>query len=1831
MSKTVDSKVVEMSFDNKNFEKNVNQSLGTLDKLKKSLNFDETTKGLDKLQDSAKRFNFDAIGDAVDKVKVSFSAFDIFSNTLWTRVSNKILDCASSVKNLIMSMSSINQIAPGWDKYAEKTTAVQTIMSATTEKWKEDANAVARANYLVEEGWFSQADAKNVARAYEMVASGMMSVTEAAREFNVYTEDISFVDSLGLGDIEYTESQMEYVSELLDKLNWFSDETSYSFIDMTSNIGKFVSAGVDLSDAVEAMEGISVWAAKSGANVQEASRAYYNLSQALATGSVKLIDWKSVENANMSTIEFKQTAIDTAVALGTLEKAADGMYHVIGEKADVLVSAEKFNDELSTGWFNKDVLMQTLQEYGKATTLLAEISEKHGVTATQISSVLRDYQDGTISLAEASTELQIPLNDLSGYFNTLTSEEYALSLASFRAAQEAKTFQEAIDATKDAVSTGWMKTFEYIFGTYEEAKVVWSELAERLYDVFALSGESRNRILELFHEWDGNDALIEAIWNIWDAIEALITPIKEALGLGEKTDKELMSIARRLTAATKKFRDFTATLIISDEAAEKIKKTVSGVVSIFRILGKLAGAIFGGIGKIFKMASGEGGNFGDKILNVTASLGDFLTGLEAAIDKLGVFEKISEITFGIFGAVFDTIYYHIESIVDYIKYFIRFKKQGIDPLWNVLNLISSLLRNIVFTVLVLIEDLTGWDLNDQYNAVFEFFENLRDNLYSIISNIKTIPSQLESVFQQITGMNFEQAFDKIKKSIDSAVESVKAFFASFKKEDTGTDGEVSGITKLFNGLNSVLQFFIDLAAKAWPYISAFAGFLGEILGGLGNALSNSLQELDLRKVIGLLSAGGIFAAGTGIGSFLKGLKKDVDPLKTLLKNVAEGMDSFFGVFEGLENRLNAGALKQIAISIGIIAASIFAVAMIDGDRLILATSVIGGFMEGLYLMTKYLTKLPVWEASNLKNTGKFLLMVSAAILMIALAMTQLSKIDANKFGYVYLAIVLVMGMMVMIVKAIGQMNTTIVKETKKINVTASATAKFGATFIGLAIAILILAFAIAKLGSMDVGQLKQGGIAVGIMAAVLTGIMIALSKLAGSYRTETADTLLTANTEFTKIGKAMIMLAAALLIMTFAIKQLAEIDGKALAKGVIAGILLLAALTAAIIFLSKFTNETTKFFAIGLAFVLIAAAMLILASAVEKLGAIAVSSESSLTKGLLAFAAIMVVLTVALGILGQFGKGVLLASAGLLIAAVAIQIIATTLLAILTGFSLMDPKQLKNGLDNMTAAFKKLWVFSLLAALATPGFLLFGAALIVIGVGALMLGGALLMVAKGLALILATGPEAIAAMTAAIFAFVEMMPLIGKGLAQLFMGFKNEMLKQKGELLKTFVEVIEMICEAIIKALPTIVKCIYALMNELRFIVPDLIIMVLDWIFLLFVGINDRTSEFIAILVEICLNILTGVIEGLIIGLAVMVVKINDAIIQACYILGDNLVEQAPELRKALRYLCDSMWTAFLEFFGIVPGGDSEEARKQANVIGASIAKGIKDKINEIINKIVDIYNKIKAKFASWKTNFSAMGTGVVNNMKAGISGAISSIEQTIQDVVNAIVTFFNDLDDKFVEIGKNILGGLIKGMKDKDKRKEVKKVSGEVGTDAETGLTDTEEISSPSKVWTRFGKFMDEGLIIGLNKYSNKVKDAAGDVGESAIRSMNAVVDKMSDTIDDNMDVNPVITPVLDLSEIQNGSKRVGSFFDNQNMNLAFASDGFNYNMQAAASEKSSIVNAINAAIGAYVPQIIEAINDSTTNVNVTADLTPNSKKFYDEMRVQNQIFKRSKGYSGL
>ena len=301
MSNTIESKVVEMKFDNKDFEANVKNSMSTLDKLKEKLNFKGAAEGLTNIQKASDKMDFSGMQNGIDVASVKFSALQVAGITAISNITTALMGLG---QNLIQTFA-IEPKTAGFQEYELKMGSIQTIMASTG-------------------------------------------------------------------------ASLEEVNGYLDELNVYADKTIYSFADMTENIGKFTNAGVDLNTAVKAIQGVSNEAAVSGANANEASRAMYNFAQALSAGYVKLIDWKSIENANMATVEFKNELIKTALELGTVvqqeDKYVSTTTDATGHVSDAFDATRNFNDSLSAQWMTTDVLTKTLGRYADETT---EIGKKH--------------------------------------------------------------------------------------------------------------------------------------------------------------------------------------------------------------------------------------------------------------------------------------------------------------------------------------------------------------------------------------------------------------------------------------------------------------------------------------------------------------------------------------------------------------------------------------------------------------------------------------------------------------------------------------------------------------------------------------------------------------------------------------------------------------------------------------------------------------------------------------------------------------------------------------------------------------------------------------------------------------------------------------------------------------------------------------------------------------------------------------------------------------------------------------------------------------------------------------------------------------------------------------------------------------------------------------------------------------------------------------------------------------------------------------------------------------------------------------------------------------
>lgn len=690
MSRTIDEKVVEMQFDNSNFEKNVKTSMSTLDQLKQSLKLDHIGDSFSNISKAAGKVDLSSIGSSAETVGSKFSALEVMAVTALANITNSAVNAG---KRLVASLT-IEPIKQGFGEYELKMGSVQTIMASTG-------------------------------------------------------------------------ASLDEVNNYLEELNHYADRTIYSFSDMTTNIGKFTNAGVKLKDAVAAIQGVSNVAAVSGANANEASRAMYNFAQALSAGYVKLIDWKSIENANMATVEFKNQLLETAEAAGTVTKTADGMYQTL--KGHTFDATHNFNDVLQDQWMTTEVLVATLNKYADETT---EIGKK-----------------------------------------------------AFAAAQDVKTFTQLLDTLKEAAGSGWAQTWEILFGDFEEAKALWTSVNEVVGGFIDRMSNARNSILQEWKDLGGRAELIQALSNVFDKLRSVF----EQLGVAINESFEALT-GKDLYNITHNFLEFTKTITISDGTLSDICGTFHILTDAASILGKgikVVFQIFKNLIKVLepvlKLALKIGAALGEMIYSINFSIGDTLVGITSsldglidpivngaskAVDKIGKLkinlEGISQILHrfskdGIVEHLLDTVNSKLSFLEPINKEHIEQLKQigrqygyNSDKFKNAVKIISNwdeklekiITRNVkildLFTVIrqkvsslwVLVSNILSKGLNFASGGIFA----------GILIGIKTIIDKLKSEASSGIGGIIDKIKEKLNLGqVQSVLDSVRGSLEAFQK------------------------------------------------------------------------------------------------------------------------------------------------------------------------------------------------------------------------------------------------------------------------------------------------------------------------------------------------------------------------------------------------------------------------------------------------------------------------------------------------------------------------------------------------------------------------------------------------------------------------------------------------------------------------------------------------------------------------------------------------------------------------------------------------------------------------------------------------------------------------------------------------------------------------------------------------------------------------------------------------------------------------------------------------------------------------------------------
>lgn len=1212
MSQEVDERVVEMRFDNAQFEKNVHQTMQSLEKLNDSLRLDGAEKGFEKIGDASAKVDFDEMQGALDNLSGKFSAVEVMGVAALSHITRQAIDTG---ERLVKSLS-LDQVTSGWNKYAQKTASVQTIMNAT---------------------------GKSIAK----------------------------------------------VNGYLSKLMWFSDETSYSFTDMTQSLGQLTASGGDIEKVIPMIMGMANATAYAGKGASEFSRVIYNLNQSYSQGYLSLMDWKSVELAGVATAELKKQIIETGVALGKIKEG------------DVTVGT--FSSTLSKKWADKEVMETAFGKFAEFSEAVKKMVDANpGMRASQAIDALADKYD-------------------------------EVTVKAFKAAQEAKSFSEAVDATKDAVSSGWMETFDILFGNYEEAKGFWSDLAEEFWNIFAGGAAGRNNWLKSAFD-SGLDQLLgtEGFGDAGDNYTSLLQKalvnqgllseegieeagsFQKALEESGVTAQQLYEVLgeaaehyhQRAAMSDKELnklgfdRDKVDALANAyDSLAEQIQ---NGSVNLDDLAGKmnqLSGRehFFNGILNVLEginsVLSPIRDGFGDVFMTDGSPLYNFLKGFDELTGKMALSEETAEKVQKVFTGVFRVLSIGLKGVKTVGK--TAFMILG--KLLDLLSPMSDLLLNIGSCI----GNLLTWVDESLGQA-----ESLSDVLGILVGAVAALVSPIADVVKGVKALVRGGSMEEAKKqfgAFGTVVEAVGSVLDKFKIGSVsagnviGTAFQLLGgillgafegagalIGRAFNGfkgagdtvsefadskvplLENIRDVVLSLPEKAEKALADFGGTLTSIMSNISGACRNALSAVkdflnlqdgvDLYRLLALIDVGVLAAAIYGATVLLK---KASDNFK---KTLANPIGDFFNSLTGAVNTWTkanttnnlATAAKAIATAVALISGSMYLLAKINDPTR--AVQALASVISELFSMVVALKVLAATDLTGLDTAKLIGTVVAISIGMAALTNTvaKLGKMDAAQaeksveaVGHIAAMLAGMTGLLALFNKQLGGVKGAggFVAAAAAVDMIALALiplAKAEANGLdidgaveainGVAIAMSILTvaagFAQKLAGKADVGTLdkiikylvKLGGMLVAInamgtallMAAGAVAIFASLGdrmmdgiRGAGLVVSGIAALLvLMANTKVNplrmKMGaESMVIASASLLVMAAAVKQIGKAMGTDAGGAGMAGVsLMLIELAGALYLLGKRAPEST---AAAAAMVAMGAAMIEMALAIKML------------------------------------------------------------------------------------------------------------------------------------------------------------------------------------------------------------------------------------------------------------------------------------------------------------------------------------------------------------------------------------------------------------------------------------------------------------------------------------------------------------------------------------------------------------------------------------------------------------------------------------------------------
>lgn len=1752
MSETIDSKVVEMRFDNKDFEANTRTTMSTLDKLKEKLHFPGASKGLEEIGETARKVDFSGMSSGIQAVQMKFSALQVMGITVLQNITNAAMDAGRKITDAI----TIDPVKDGFAEYETQMNAVQTILANTQ---KEGTN-------------------------------------------------------------------VEQVNKALDELNTYADKTIYNFTEMTRNIGTFTAAGVKLDASVSAIKGIANLAAVSGSTSQQASTAMYQLSQALAAGKIQLMDWNSVVNAGMGGQVFQDALIRTSEHLQTGAKAA--------------IAAEgSFRESLKKDWLTTEVLTQTLDQFATA----ADTQEEYDAA-------VKKFVD-------------------QGYSKEQAKEMADMAKTAGDAATKVKTFTQLIDTLKEALGSGWTKTWQLIIGDFDEAKTVWTKVSDVLGGFINKASDARNAIVEAAMGNPYSD-LAKNIQKVTDATNGykkiVDSVIKGNYGNGQPRFDKLAAegydwarvqnlVNERLGCS---FR-YTEELTTSQEDLNKEQeKTIKQILKMSDAELKKNGLTkedVKALKELQKQSEKTGIPITDLINNIDQLSGKEL--LHGSVANMGnalinLFTEIHNAWQKVFDPVSAmTLYNIIANMHRITSKFLKFTEDNGDELTRTLAGLFALLdiirqclggslkfsikaANAVLSVFGMNTlDLTA-DLGDLlvkfdkwlkktdpftqgFTKVGEVIKFIIEQFRKLKKYLDTIPefqaftAELDSFKKSLKGLSFEDVLKNFEKFVTyfesklpkgmknvgknvisgfknglssgkteipkilsnigirllKAIKKVLGIHSSSKEMEKVGEYTLSGLWNgLTTGKDRIVNFFKNLGSDMLDELQKI-DWNNIVAGGIGVGLVWGLKKLYDIADKALSPAEGIGKVLSGVGEVVEGSAKKIPKI---LDNASKVVKSFSKVLKAKAFKTRMEGVKDLAISIAILAGSLFVLSTIDTDSLHNAEEAMFILGATLAVMTWVMDKLSTASASvgkdgvQINGLKSGLAGLGIAVLLMAEYVKILGKLSEEEInqgmecaGLLLLGITGILftyGKLVegeasknidkagKMISKIGKTMLLIVGVIKLFSMLSADEVKNGINFAGAFLGFVIAYLAISNLAGDKIDSV--GKMVKSIVVSM--GLMIGVAKLAGTL--SLADMIngtgfaltfaifvgalvtLTKSNEKVMDGLSKLLLSVSfsMLLMIGVAKLAGQLSMSEMGKAVLfAGAFLLFIKALKKITTDSGTGETVK---LAGTLIAVSVAMGILAGILYLIRDL--NPESSIGNAE-ALSVLLLSLSASCGILAAVGLAGTAGFVGIGVLAALITAVGAIVVAI--GALFEKVPALEGFLDKGIPILQKIGyaLGSFLGNIvggftegATSGLPKVGKNLsdFMTNTQPFIEG------AKKIDSSVTTGItslcKAILALTGTDF-LNAITSFITGGASFVKMG---EQLKPFGEALSDYAQSVKGINAEDIQASAKAAKAL-ASMNDalpksggfLGKLFGNKDLSNLGGQLKAFgTGLNDYS------------NSVTNVNPDKVANASVAVKSLVEAVNSTDTVKANGV----STFVQAIETLAETNISGFMSAFK----GSSSKVKNVGSTLTSALASGVKSKSNALSKTALSMVESMRSAVASQDKEFQKVGVALISALAIGIQAQSIQAVNVASSVGASAAYGSGQAYTSFYMNGINLGRGLVIGI---DAMQNSAYNAGfALGQAAVRGEKAGQRSHSPSKLTIQAGKWLGEGLIIGMGSMESKTYSAGQSMGETAFASIRSALSGMNDLIDSDMDVTPTIRPVLDLTNVKAGAGKLNGLF---------------------------------------------------------------------------------------